>query len=310
MVTGLSLATNTGKLATAGNHSIVASGGSAANYNITAVNGTLSVGKAALTVTAEDKTKVYGDPDPLLTYRADPLQLKYADSLDVVSGIKLSAPAGIAATVGSHPILTSGGAAANYTVTTGDGTLTVLPATLTVAAQSVSREFGAPNPAFTAVLNGYRYGQNGSILGGLLQFLTPAVAVSEPGVYGVLPYGLSAGNYQFNYLPGTLTVSRTVAPSVVTVNELAVTPTAALSGAMLAPSPVFGNSQIVIAPSSLSQLNQLPSPASGTEGTEGSLAESVNTSLQNAGATGRSATGGRNFMNGCFGQGIFQRCGR
>ena len=38
-----------------------------ANYTVTLVNGSLSITKAALTITADDKTKVYGDANPALT---------------------------------------------------------------------------------------------------------------------------------------------------------------------------------------------------------------------------------------------------
>ncbi len=41
---------------------------SAANYSLTAVAGTLTVTPATLTVTAENKSKVYGSANPPLTY--------------------------------------------------------------------------------------------------------------------------------------------------------------------------------------------------------------------------------------------------
>ena len=61
VVSGLALSAPTGAAASAGTHTITASGGSAANYDITTNNGMLTVGKAALTIVADDKSKVYGD---------------------------------------------------------------------------------------------------------------------------------------------------------------------------------------------------------------------------------------------------------
>ena len=64
VITGVALSTATGAAATAGTHTITASGGTAANYAITDVNGTLTVSQAPLTVTADNQTKVYGAADP------------------------------------------------------------------------------------------------------------------------------------------------------------------------------------------------------------------------------------------------------
>ena len=46
VISGVSLSTATGAAATAGTHPIVAGGGTAANYAITDVNGTLTVAQA------------------------------------------------------------------------------------------------------------------------------------------------------------------------------------------------------------------------------------------------------------------------
>ena len=69
VITGVTLSTTTGAAATAGTHVITATGGTATNYAITDVNGTLTVSKAPLVVTAENKSKVYGAADPALTSR-------------------------------------------------------------------------------------------------------------------------------------------------------------------------------------------------------------------------------------------------
>ena len=50
-----------------GTYPIVLTGGSDNNYNLTLINGKLVIEKAPLTITAEDKTKSYGEPNPVLT---------------------------------------------------------------------------------------------------------------------------------------------------------------------------------------------------------------------------------------------------
>src|SRR5258707_6220951 len=70
VVSGVSLSTVTMGAATAGDHVITATGGTAANYaDAIDVDGNLHVDKAAaLIVPAHDKTKVYFAFDPNLTY--------------------------------------------------------------------------------------------------------------------------------------------------------------------------------------------------------------------------------------------------
>src|SRR6185295_17828383 len=50
-----------------GTYAITASGAVSPNYTFTYVNGTLTVSAATLTITANDKTKVYGAANPALT---------------------------------------------------------------------------------------------------------------------------------------------------------------------------------------------------------------------------------------------------
>ncbi len=124
VVSGVVLSTTTGSAATAGTHPITATGGTAANYTITFVPGTLTVSPAPLTVTADNKSKVCGGTDPSLTYTPSGT-LYYGDQYSVISGVVLSTATGAAATVGTHPITATGGTAANYTITDVAGTLTV-----------------------------------------------------------------------------------------------------------------------------------------------------------------------------------------
>ncbi|WP_034412339.1 YDG domain-containing protein, partial [Derxia gummosa] len=93
--------TATGASATAGTHAITVGTLAVGNSNYTlgsVTNGTLTVNKAALTVTANDGRKTYGDADPTLGYTVDASQLRYTDTASVVSGVQLSTATGSAAT--------------------------------------------------------------------------------------------------------------------------------------------------------------------------------------------------------------------
>ena len=132
VITGVNLSTTIGAAATYGTHDITATGGTATNYEVTHANGTLTVSKAAaLTVTANSKSKVYGAIDPALDYSITGT-FYYTDDYSVITGVNLSTTIGAAATFGTHPITASGGTATNYEVTHVAGTLTVSKATLTV----------------------------------------------------------------------------------------------------------------------------------------------------------------------------------
>lgn len=93
--------------------------------------GTLNITKAPLTVTAVDKSKVYGDSEPTLTFTPSGT-LYHGDSYnEVITGVVLSAPTGADATAGVHTITASGGTATNYEITHVNGTLTVSQRPLT-----------------------------------------------------------------------------------------------------------------------------------------------------------------------------------
>ena len=111
--------------------------GAASDYNIAfalgVTDGTFAINKAPLTITAANKSKVYGTTDPVLT--ANYSGFKNSDTASAVSGFSMSTVTGSAATVGEHPIVASGGVAANYLISDVDGTLTVTPATEANAAE-------------------------------------------------------------------------------------------------------------------------------------------------------------------------------
>ena len=111
-----------------GSYGITGSGLTANNGNYTfaqaAGNATaLTVNPAPLTITADDKAKVYGDTNPALT--AAYSGFKNGETSAVVSGLALATPATTASNVGTYAITASGATASNYTITHRNGVLTV-----------------------------------------------------------------------------------------------------------------------------------------------------------------------------------------
>ena len=103
----------------------------------------------------------------------------------------------------------------DYTTATGQVTLTVNHAALTVTANNASRTYGAANPAFTASYTGFVNGDTQSVLSGSPSLTTTATASSPAGSYTITAAAgtLSATNYSFTFVNGTLTVN----PAALTV---------------------------------------------------------------------------------------------
>jgi hypothetical protein len=213
VISGVVLATATGSAATVGTYAITATGGTAANYTITDVPGTLSVSPASLTVTADNQSKVYGGTAPSLTYTPSGT-LYYGDTYSVISGVVLATTTGSAATVGTYAITATGGTAANYTITDVSGTLSVSPASLTVTADNQSKVYGGTDPSLTYTPSGtLYYGDSYSVISGVV-LATATGSAATVGTYAITATGGTAANYTITDVPGTLSVS----PASLTVN--------------------------------------------------------------------------------------------
>jgi subtilisin family serine protease len=194
---------------------VVAGTLASANYTFTFVNGSLSVAAAPLTVTADNKSRGYGDTNPTLT--ASFGGFKNGETLPT-SGITgapaLTTPAVGSSAVGSYPIVVAAGtlASANYTFTFVNGSLSVTPAPLTVTADNKSRGYGDANPVFTATFGGFKNGETLATSGvnGAPSLTTTATASSAAGSYpiAVAAGTLASANYTFTFVSGSLTITR------------------------------------------------------------------------------------------------------
>ncbi|HWJ08390.1 MAG TPA: MBG domain-containing protein, partial [Nocardioides sp.] len=195
-----------GPHAAAGEYDITCSGADAgANYDITYVDGTLTVTKATVTIAADAKVKVYGASDPAFTYGVTGL---VGDAQLVTEPTCAAADPHTA--VGSYAISCSGAdAGPDYTIEYRTGTLTVTPAVLTVTAQDRTKVQGDPLPSFAATITGYVNGDDSGDIAGAPALSTSATATSPAGTYPInVSIGtLSAADYTFAFVAGTLTVT-------------------------------------------------------------------------------------------------------
>jgi hypothetical protein len=203
----LSLTTAATTNSNAGTYAITPAGLAATNYAITFVDGTLTVNPKALTVTADDTTKTYGDANPAFTAQISGF-VPGEDETVLGGALAFDTAADQHSDAGTYTITPHGLTSSNYAVTFVDGTLTVNPRALTITADNKTRSYGNANPTFTATYTGLAPGQDASVLNGTLTFDTTAMPASSPGAYPITLAGLSSSNYAITFADGTLTVAQ------------------------------------------------------------------------------------------------------
>jgi hypothetical protein len=124
-----------------------------ASYNAAPqVSQTITVNKATLTVTADDKSKIYNTPNPPLTNAITGF-VNGETIADLTTQPTASTTATTSSNVGTYPITPSGGTATNYTFTYVNGTLTINKANQTISFPAIpAKSYGNPNfdPGATA----------------------------------------------------------------------------------------------------------------------------------------------------------------
>jgi gliding motility-associated-like protein len=178
----------------------------AANYNITYTAGTLSVGQAILTITANSTSKTYGAVVPTLTVSYSGF-VGTDDPSTLTTLPTISTTAVTNSPVNTYPITVNGAVSSNYTIVYQPGTLTVTPAPLTVTANNATKPYGATVPLLGVNYSGFVGADNAASLTTAPTLTTPAVTNSPVGTYPITPSGAVSSNYTFIYKPGTLTVT-------------------------------------------------------------------------------------------------------
>ena len=174
---------------------------SAPGYSIAFTPGTLTIDPAPLRVTALNFTREYGLADPL-PWAFTATGFVPGEDASVLTGA-LARVAGN--NVGTYAIQQGSLSAANYAIDFTPGTLTIIPAPLTVVADDDTRVYGDLDPpVFTFDVTGFRQGDGPSILTGAL--------VRDPGndvgLYAIRQGTLSAGgNYSISFANGTFEIT-------------------------------------------------------------------------------------------------------
>lgn len=190
-----------------------------ANYKLPTegLTHTFTIIAAALTVTADAQTKVYGDDDPTLTYTATGFQ--GSETTDIMKGALARTEGN---NVGEYDITKGTLVAPNYTITFTSAKFTITPATLTVTADSQSKLYGALDPEFTYTVEGLKYEDTKEAV--FEGTLTRAVG-EDVGIYAITQGSLTAGNnYTISFTGANLIISKakltiTAKPKTITYGD-------------------------------------------------------------------------------------------
>jgi gliding motility-associated-like protein len=207
------------------------------NYTLTYQPANLTISKKELTITAANQTKTYGMAIPVLT-------VSYSGFVNGDSPASFGTAPTITTTATSgsnvdiYPITLSGAVIPNYTTIYVPGTLTITKAALSITADNKTRIFGAANPPLTVSYSGFVNGDSNNSLASLPTITTTATTTSAAGTYPITASGATAANYNFVYVPGTLTVTgaSVTSFSLAQVNVLENQPSGAIAGTLNATS--------------------------------------------------------------------------
>jgi len=177
-----------------------------ANYNMTFVGADFSITAKAITVTADvNQTKVFGDADPTFTYAVTSGALEIGDAFTGA----LSRAAG--EDVGAYAITVGTlSAGANYSIDFISDNLTITKKTLNVLVDNKTKVYGESNPALTQIITGYVNNDDEASLTSVPTVETIATSASSVGDYEIISSGGLAANYSFNFVSGTLSVTKAV----------------------------------------------------------------------------------------------------
>jgi len=158
------------------------------------------VERGTINIVAQNYTMTYGD-EPPATYEYTVLGGTVTGQPRITCSANKNSP------VGTYTINVSKGTL-NSTdkLTYTKGTLTIVPATLTASVGNYQRYRRQSNPQFEVTYEGFRNGENASVL---KQQPVPSCSATTSSPAGRYPITLSGGladNYTFNYVNGELTV--------------------------------------------------------------------------------------------------------
>ena len=165
----------------------------------------VTIAKAALTATADDKSVIYGDDAPEYTVTYEGWQGE--DDETVLTGtIAYACEYAPTSIVGEYTITPSGVSNPDYAITFINGKVTVNKAALTITADNKEVIYGSEAPLYTAVFEGWKNEEDESDLDEL-DYICTYEQGSPVGTYTIAPTATDH-NYDITITDATLTVNQ------------------------------------------------------------------------------------------------------
>ena len=185
-----------------------------------------AVNQTPLSITEGNLIKTYGDASFTLEATggttgnavtwtsSDPAVASVVGTDDTHAAVSIhkAAAAPVTITAAMSGSLGNTGDTPDYLDTYAQITLTVNKKALTVTADDQSRDYGQENPAFTVQYDGFVNGEDETALATAPTASCGAGTNATAGTYAITVSGGVSGNYGFNYVSGTLTVTATAQP--------------------------------------------------------------------------------------------------
>ncbi|MFM6980011.1 MAG: MBG domain-containing protein, partial [Micrococcales bacterium] len=181
------------------------SAGSASDYTVTVIDGTFSITKRTLTVTADNQTKTFGDANPSLGYGYLSSDLIAGDSFTgALESLRYNVGTG-AITVGTLAL------SADYNLVFVPAVMTVTKRSISVTVDNATKVYGQADPNLT----GCKLTVGSLATGDVITEVCDSARLNtnrNVGTYSITgtTVGFSAGlesNYSITVVPGTLTIT-------------------------------------------------------------------------------------------------------
>ena len=220
------------------------------NYTISFTDGKYTITPKAITVSASDLTKIYGEVDPTLAYAITAGSKVGSDDL----GVNLIRVAGESVKTGGYIISNNGALNSNYDVTFNAGTLTITPKAITVSADNLSKVYGETDAALSYTANGLI--NSDTLSGSLKRAAGKDVAeyvITQDTTLSNSNYIVAFTNGKYTITPKSLSISGITAATKVydgstlaTTNDTAVVKTGLVTGDILtvATTGIFDNKNV------------------------------------------------------------------
>ena len=184
-----------------GTYSIIPSGYTSDNYQITFINGKLIVNPKAITVTIENKTSVYGETQVELTATDNGIVNNDTNVYTLECVVTELSNVGYYNIVGTD-------ISENYDVTFENETNSyeVIKKALTITANNKTITYGNDVSNAGVEYSGFVNNETETHLNGELTYSYTYTQFGNVGTYAIIPSGYTSANYEITFINGTLTV--------------------------------------------------------------------------------------------------------